>query len=296
MHNFAIEKYMKMKILVTNDDGYYAKGIHVLAKIMKQFGEVTVVAPKYHQSGMSMAVSMGFKQIATKDLGYDEDGIRWHYLDGTPASCIKYGIDMVMKNEKPDVIVSGINHGSNAATAVLYSGTIGAAQEGTVNGYLSIGVSLDTFNQNADFSAVEKLFPAIFKHLLKNRTTRKNILYNINFPYLKSEEIKGIKVGHQGNVYWRDEFQPFDGGVYDSHGVTKEQMGILFTPPVEPGEKTYMMAGILTDDTGNNENSDHILLREGYITIVAHTIDTTDYNEIKRLRSTGLESLLLDEQ
>ena len=113
-----------MRILLTNDDGYNAKGIKVLAEIMKQFGEVTVIAPKTHQSGMSMAVSLGFKQIAHKDLGKG-----WHYVDATPASCVKFGLNTMFLDNYPDVVVSGINHGSNASTASCYSGTLGAAEE-----------------------------------------------------------------------------------------------------------------------------------------------------------------------
>ena len=113
-----------MRILITNDDGYQAKGIKVLADIMKEFGEVTVIAPKTHQSGMSMAVSLGFKQIAHKDLGKG-----WHYVDATPASCVKFGLNTMFLDNYPDVVVSGINHGSNASTASCYSGTLGAAEE-----------------------------------------------------------------------------------------------------------------------------------------------------------------------
>ena len=113
-----------MRILITNDDGYQAKGIKVLAEIMKKFGDVTVIAPKHHQSGMSMALSFGFKQIAYKELG---DG--WHYIDATPASCVKFGLNTMFLDNFPDVVVSGINHGSNAASAVCYSGTLGAAAE-----------------------------------------------------------------------------------------------------------------------------------------------------------------------
>ena len=150
-----------MRILITNDDGYQAKGISVLAKIMKQFGEVTVIAPKKHQSGMSMAVSLGFKPIAHKDLG---DG--WHYIDATPASCIKFGLNVLFPDNFPDVVVSGINHGSNAATASCYSGTLGAAEEAALNGIPAIGVSLDTLHPDADFSAVEKYFGDIFTRLM----------------------------------------------------------------------------------------------------------------------------------
>ena len=116
-----------MRILITNDDGYQAKGIKVLADLMKKYGKVTVIAPKHHQSGMSMAVSLGFKQIAHKDLG---EG--WHYVDATPASCVKFGTNILFAENYPDVVISGINHGSNAASASCYSGTLGAAAEAMI--------------------------------------------------------------------------------------------------------------------------------------------------------------------
>ena len=107
-----------MKILVTNDDGFEAKGISELVEILRPYGDLTVVAPKKPQSGMSMAVSMGLRPIAVRKLS-EKPGERWWYLDGTPASCIKYGIDNIFWPERPDLVVSGINHGSNAATAAL---------------------------------------------------------------------------------------------------------------------------------------------------------------------------------
>ena len=153
----------EMNILITNDDGYKSKGIKVLVEIMKKYGNVTVIAPKLHQSGMSMAVSLGFKQIAYKNLG---DG--WHYVDATPASCVKFGLNTMFLNNFPDVVVSGINHGSNASTASCYSGTLGAAEEAALNGIPAIGVSLDAFHPDADFSGVEKYFGDIFEQLMKD--------------------------------------------------------------------------------------------------------------------------------
>ena len=122
-----------MKILITNDDGIDAKGLQALVRVMRHYGELTIVAPKRAQSGMSMAVTMGYKPIAVKHVE-QKDGEDWWYLDGTPASCIKFGIDNVLFPERPDLVVSGVNHGSNAATAAIYSGTIGAAMEGAVTG------------------------------------------------------------------------------------------------------------------------------------------------------------------
>ncbi|MEE0234744.1 MAG: 5'/3'-nucleotidase SurE, partial [Bacteroidales bacterium] len=178
-----------MRILITNDDGYQAKGIKVLAEIMKKFGEVTVIAPKSHQSGMSMAVSLGFKQIAHRNFGYNDPNphkasvevegnpVEWHYVDATPASCVKFGLNTMFLGNYPDVVVSGINHGSNAATASCYSGTLGAAAEAALNGIPAIGVSLDTLHPDADFSAVEKYFGDIFEKLMAELPHKHGIYY-----------------------------------------------------------------------------------------------------------------------
>src|SRR5574344_3155253 len=155
-----------MKILITNDDGYQAKGLDTLVSILRSYGELTIVAPKKPQSGMSMAVTMGFKPITVKKI-IDRPGERWWYLDGTPSSCIKFGIDNVFWPDRPDLVVCGINHGSNAATAAIYSGTIGAAMEGAVNLIPSIGVSLDSFEADADFGVVRTFLPRMLDFLLE---------------------------------------------------------------------------------------------------------------------------------
>ena len=269
-----------MRILITNDDGYQAKGIKVLAEIMKQFGEVTVIAPKKHQSGMSMAVSLGFKQIAHKDLG---DG--WHYVDATPASCVKFGLNTMFLDNFPDVVVSGINHGSNAATASCYSGTLGAAMEGALNGIPSIGVSLDTLHPDADFSGVVKYFGEIFEKLMKNWPSKHGVYYNVNFPDIPASEIKGIRTGVQGMGRWVREFKEWDLSHYAKYGITPELLGQSSNPVLEDGEDLYMMVGDFMDDPRNPENADHRLVSEGYISVVAHNLDCTDYQETERLKS-----------
>ena len=143
-----------MEILITNDDGFKSKGIHTLARIMAGFGNVTVIAPKHHQSAMSMAVSLGLKKLAWKALPEEGPG-EWSYLDATPASCVKFALNYKFCERHPDVVVTGINHGTNAATAANYSATLGAADEGALNGCRAIGVSLCDFRPDADFSAVE---------------------------------------------------------------------------------------------------------------------------------------------
>lgn len=275
-----------MRILVTNDDGYSAAGIQALVRVMRQFGDVTVIAPKFHQSGMAMAVSMGFKPIAVKELG-EIDGVRWIYLDGTPASCVKFGIDNVFTDFKPDVVVSGINHGSNAATAACYSGTLGAAQEAAVNGVPGIGVSLDNLHHDADFSVVEQLLPDLFKKIWEARSGRFGVYYNINFPDLPASGIKGVRVGHQGVGHWVREYQSWDPDFFIRKRVDVKDYGLASTEaPREPGEDLYMMVGDFEDDPAHNDmSSDHYLLADGYITVTVHNIDTTDRYECDLLRN-----------
>ena len=277
-----------MNILITNDDGYSAKGIHVLAEIMCQFGNVTVIAPKKHQSGMSMAVSLGLKQIAYKDLPEEKPGT-WAYLDATPASCVKYGLNVPFLEKFPDVVISGINHGSNAASAACYSGTLGAAEEAALNGIPAIGVSLDTINPEADFSAVRKFFPDIFKNLMANMTSAPGVFYNVNFPNIPAEDIKGIRVGHQGMGRWIREFREWDPAVYKKYGITPEDLGQSSYPVTESGEKLYMMVGDFLDDDRNDNRADHRIMEDGYISIVPDNLDSTDYDEVRRLEKTGFD-------
>ena len=269
-----------MRILITNDDGYQAKGIKVLAEIMKDFGEVTVIAPKTHQSGMSMAVSLGFKQIAHKDLG---EG--WHYVDATPASCVKFGLNTMFLNDYPDVVVSGINHGSNASNASCYSGTLGAAEEAALNGIPAIGVSLDTLHPDADFSGVAAYFGEIFKKLMSDLPQKYGVYYNVNFPDIPAEDIKGVRIGYQGLGRWVREFKEWDLKHYEKYGITPELLGQSSYPVLEEGEELYMMVGDFEDDPRNTPEADHLLVKEGYVSIVAHNVDCTDYQEVERLKN-----------
>ncbi len=274
-----------MHILITNDDGYEAKGIKVLAEIMGRFGEVTVIAPKKHQSGMSMAVSLGFKQIAHKNLGGG-----WHYVDATPASCVKFGLNTMFLEKFPDVVVSGINHGSNAATASCYSGTLGAAEEAALNGIPAIGVSIDSLHPDADFSAVTEYFGEIFQKLMTDYPARYGVYYNVNFPNIPASEIKGVRVGSQGKGRWIKEFKEWDLSHYAKYGITPEMLGQSSTPVLEEGEDLYMMVGEFEDDPRNPADADHLLVADGYISIVAHNVDCTDYEQVAKLKESDLET------
>ena len=272
-----------MRILITNDDGYQAKGIKALVEIMKQFGEVTVISPKTHQSGMAWALSLGFKQIAHKDLG---DG--WHYLDATPASCVKFGLNTIFKDNYPDVVVSGINHGSNASVASCYSGTLGAAAEAALNGVPAIGVSLDSLDLDADFSGVTAYFGEIFKEIMKDYPTKYGVYYNVNFPDVPVDQIKGVRTGYQGKGRWIKEFREWDVDFYKSINLTPEMLGQSSNPVLEEGEELYMMVGELWNDPTNTDEADHLLIKNGYISVVAHNIDCTDYEQLEKIRPSSI--------
>lgn len=272
-----------MKILLTNDDGYAAKGIKELARIMKNFGEVTAVAPKKPQSGMSMAVTMGGKALAYKNLGIIDD-VRWAYLDATPASCVKLALNTVFSRTKPDVVISGVNHGTNAASAVCYSGTLGAAAEAALCGIPAIGVSLHTCDPDADFSSVEKYFPDIFRKIMENLPDRYGIYYNINFPKDTCPRIKGVRTAVQGMGRWTKEFLPWRKDGIPELGISPEQAREALEK-AEENEELYVITGNFTDDPQNTSDADHRLNADGYITVVPHNIDCTDYKEVERIKS-----------
>lgn len=270
-----------MRILLTNDDGYSAKGIKVLAGIMRRYGELVAVAPKEAQSGMSLAVSMGHRPIGVRKLR-EAEGEQWWCLDGTPASCVKYGIDNVFPPLKPDLVVSGINHGSNAASAAHYSGTIGAAMEGAINGIPSIGVSLDAFDPDADFSCVEEMLPGILDVLIPNISRRFGTYYNINFPNLPASQIKGIVPCRLGAVHWEDEYQDFY-SYLEKKGREPSAADLEYISRMESDELLYVMAGEMVHNPGDFEDADHKLLEKGFVTITPQKLDCTDYDELQKL-------------
>lgn len=279
-----------MDILITNDDGYTAKGIHELAETMCQFGNVTVIAPKTHQSGMGMAVSLGLKQIAYRELPEEKHG-KWSYLDATPASCIKFGLNVVFPGKFPDVVITGINHGSNAASAACYSGTLGAAEEGALNGIRSIGVSLSTIRPDADFSAVRQYFPDIFRKLMSCWPDRYGLFYNVNFPEIPADRILGVKCGYQGKGRWVREFQEWNPELYRKYGITPEMLGQSSErKALEDGEKLYMMTGDFLDDDRNDDFADHRIMEQNYIAVVPEQLDATDYGELARMRTLGFDT------
>lgn len=277
-----------MNILITNDDGFESKGIAVLTKMMKKYGNVAVIAPFSAQSGMSMAVSLGAEKIAFKEIESStfvgEDGLehteRWAYLDATPASCVKFAMSTPWLGWKPDVIVSGINHGANTSVASCYSGTLGATAEAAVNHILGIGVSLCDHNPEADFSQIEKYFPGIFEKLVELPRHSYMTYYNVNFPSVQADDIKGVRAGYMGRGRWVKEFRSLD----EAEAIAASLNGAPTGDPSEkPAEKMYKLVGNFSSDADNSTDADHLLTDNGYVSIVPHTIDSTDYEQLKIL-------------
>ena len=239
-----------MNILITNDDSIGARGIKVLERTLRPFGTVYVVAPAVPQSGMSTAVNLGAKRI---DSVKHSDTI--FEVNATPATCIKYGINMIPVQF--DVVVSGINHGNNASSAALYSGTIGGAIEGTLYGIPSIAVSLDDVSPDADFSYVEEQFPDIFRKFLQwSKSAPKGTYWNVNFP--KGKPL-GCKFGHMGPGHWVREFEIVDG-------------------------KLVILGDFCDDTPAEDRLADHHIIKDGYIAIVPNSTDLTNYEVLHNCR------------
>lgn len=192
----------KPLILVTNDDGIFSKGILALLDVAKHFGEVIVIAPDKPQSGMGHAITINTLLRMYPSVIFE--GIQAYTCSGTPVDCIKLGIYELLK-KKPDLIVSGINHGENTSTNVLYSGTMSAAVEGAIEGIPSIGFSLADFDANADFDGakliVEQMLTAVLKHKMPEGTC-----LNVNIPNIPKSELKGVKVCRGARAFWEDRF------------------------------------------------------------------------------------------
>ena len=247
-------------ILVTNDDGISAPGIRTLISAMNEIGDVVVVAPDSPQSAMGHAITIN-STLYCNSIKID-DGPQIEYsCSGTPADCVKLGINEIL-DRKPDICVSGINHGSNSSINVIYSGTMSAAVEASVEGVPAIGFSLLDYNWNADFSQIREHVIKITKKAIKEGIPKGNAL-NVNFPKLKKEEIKGIKVCRQANAYWIEKFDK----------RTNPQ-----------GREYYWLTGeFINKDKGSD--SDEWALENGYISIVPIKFDMTDHDNISKLRN-----------
>ena len=190
------------KILVTNDDGIYSPGIYALWESLSEIGDVTIVAPRDERSAASHSITIN-NLLRVEHINRDQL-FNGYSVNGTPADCTKIAIKQILK-DIPDLVVSGINKGSNLGNNIMYSGTIAAAAEGSILNVPSIAISLDSHNAK-DWRGAKVIAKDISKYVLKNGLP-KGIILNVNIPYCEPDEIKGIKITRQGNQYFEDQFE-----------------------------------------------------------------------------------------
>ncbi|WP_297983913.1 5'/3'-nucleotidase SurE [uncultured Chryseobacterium sp.] len=247
----------KPLILVTNDDGITAPGIRNLVEFMNEIGEVVVCAPNSPQSGKGHAITINstltFEEINLE--GPQKD----YALSGTPVDCVKFALDKLL-TRKPDIVVSGINHGANSSINVIYSGTMSAAVEAGVEGLQAIGFSLLDFAWDADFTQAKTHIQHIVKKCLE-KPMPKGIVLNVNIPKLQKSEIKGIRVCKQADAKWEESFDE----------------------RVNPhGKKYYWLSGYF-NNMDTSENADEVALAEGYISVVPVKFDLTAHEYLQQL-------------
>jgi 5'-nucleotidase len=254
-----LEKKERPVILVTNDDGITAPGIAALVKAMKTIGDVVVVAPDSPQSGMGHAITVA------EPLRLEEvkmfSGVICYQASGTPADCVKLAVARVL-HKKPDLVVSGINHGSNASINVIYSGTMSAAVEGAIEGIQAIGFSLVNYSHEADMETAAKVAAKLARKLLADPLP-KGTLLNVNIPYVPYEKLKGYRVCRQAVAKYDEKFDER----IDPHG-----------------RKYYWLVGdFVNHDLG--EDSDVWALENNYVSIVPVQFDMTAHHVMANLKN-----------
>lgn len=245
-------------ILLTNDDGYASKGLSAAIEAVRPLGRVVVVAPETPQSGMSQAITMNSPLYLRRVR--EEEGLTVYAFSGTPVDCVKMAFDYLLREERIDLVVSGINHGSNAAVNVLYSGTMGAAIEGSFYGCPSVGLSLTDHDADADFGAARHYAREIVKSVLeRGDDCSRPLCLNVNVPDLPLAEIRGVRVCRQCRGVWREEF---------------------FRQEHPEGKACYTLTGNYTNFEPEADDTDEWALRNGYVSVVPVQVDMTNYGHL----------------
>lgn len=258
---------MKKKplILVTNDDGISAPGLRALISVMKELGDVAVVAPDSPQSATGHAITIN-NTLTINKVDIDPDIETEYSCSGTPVDCVKFAVSEIL-HRKPDLCVSGVNHGSNSSINVIYSGTMSAAVEAGIEGIPAIGFSLLDYNWNADFEQIKSAIRKITTEVLENGLPE-GVILNVNFPKLKEKEIKGIKVCRQAKAMWQERFD-------------KRQSPM--------GKDYYWLTGKFVN-LDNGEDTDEWALEHGYISVVPVQFDLTAHHAMQTLNTWNLNN------
>jgi 5'-nucleotidase len=255
-----LENRKRPVILVTNDDGFRSSGLQALIEAVVPFGHVIVVAPTMPQSGMSHAITVNLPLRMEKVE--EKENFEFYVVSGTPVDCVKLAINQLFREQRPDLLLSGINHGANSSSSIVYSGTMAAAIEGCLYNLPAIGFSLLDFSRYPDFSAAVKYIRLIVKNALKHGINPDTCL-NVNIPKLPFEEIKGIRVCRQNKGVWREEFD-------------KRR---------DPNNREYYwLTGEFYNLEPEAEDTDEWALHHQYISIVPVQVDLTAYKCIEGLK------------
>lgn len=247
------------KILITNDDGIQAAGIKHLCRALKDHADITVVAPSHEQSAVGVSITIR-SPLRIQKVAWD-DGIKAFCVDGTPADCVKLGLNVIL-DKKPDFVLSGINRGTNSGRNVLYSGTVGGAIESVMQEVPSIAFSCYDFN-DTNYAETEQFIPYVLKHA-QEHPLPKGTLLNVNFPSHIHGPIKGFRMTRQGLQFWAD------------HPSKREH-------PAEG--HTYYWLGARLAQFDEHEESDIHWLNQGYVTAVpVHVKELTDYIHLEKAK------------
>ena len=254
----------KPLILVTNDDGVTAPGIQSLVKMCQKLGDVVVVAPDSPQSGMGHAISIS-DPIRLRQTSAFVD-IEAYECSGTPVDCVKLAKNVILHGRKADLCVSGINHGSNASINIIYSGTMSAAMEASLEGIPSIGFSLLDYSYTANFMQYEAHLRKLMEYVLENGMKQGDLL-NVNIPNISAAEVQGIKICRQAEARWEEEY----------------------VEAVDPrGQKYYWLTGRFRNQD-HESDTDLWALQNNYISVVPSMHDLTNYSAVKVMK--GMEKL-----
>jgi len=245
-------------ILITNDDGVTAPGIIALTEAMIGLGKIVVVAPDKPQSAMGHAITIGQPLRLSKVKGVE--GADTYSCSGTPVDCVKLAVDKVL-HRKPDIGISGINHGANHSINVIYSGTMSAALEASIESIPSIGFSLMDFSIEADFTAAKKIARQLVEFILNGKTLDKHLCLNVNIPAIEEKLIKGIKVCKQAYAKYDEKFDERK----DPHG-----------------RRYFWLTGIF-QNFDKAKDTDVWALKHNYVSVVPVQFDLTNYELKKKL-------------
>jgi len=249
-------------ILISNDDGWTAPGINFLADVVRPLGDIVVVAPDAGRSGMSTAITVTVP--LRMKLVSEEPGLSVYKTNGTPVDCIKLALNELYDGRKPDVVFSGVNHGTNASVAIHYSGTLGAVIEACINNIPAVGFSLDDHTWEADFEPSRRFVYSIAEKVLHHRLPDGCCL-NVNIP--SAPELKGIRLCRQAKGRWVEEFD-----------IRRHPRG----------ENYYWLTGNFQNEEPDSPDTDMYAMKEGYVSIVPSQIDMTAFQLMESMKNWGL--------